>query len=128
LTNRKKPKGCWENFFYCFYQDDDVEYDPHAVVEVNSKLIDMLIFSEHHWLYEVFCMIVIVNYLISSYLYLFIAANRYTMTMSLQDHLNVVYYIESIFLLHIVIQFFKEFTPEGGGDRSKPVREWTLII
>ena len=30
--------------------------------------------------------------------------------------------IESIFLLYIILQFFKSFAPEGGGDLVKPIR------
>jgi hypothetical protein len=35
---------------------------------------------------------------------------------------------ESIFFIYMVLKFFKEYTPEGGGDRQKPIREWSMII
>jgi len=67
-------------------------------------------------------MIVTALYLITSYIYLYIAANRYSLELHYDDHLNLIYYFESVFALHMFLQFFKEYTPEGGGDRSKPVR------
>jgi hypothetical protein len=53
LTNRKKPKGCWEKFFYCFYPDGEEidHFDPHEVVPVNSQLVEMMIFSGNNKLY-----------------------------------------------------------------------------
>jgi hypothetical protein len=35
---------------------------------------------------------------------------------------------ESIFFTYMVLKFFKEYAPKGGGDRQKPIREWGRII
>lgn len=111
-----------EKIFFCFEGDEESEYDPHAVEPENYLILEMLIFSENHWLYQLLQTVVSVLYLATSYFYLYISANRYNLELHLDDHLKIVYYFESVFAIHMIVQFFKEFTPEGGGDRQKPVR------
>jgi hypothetical protein len=36
--------------------------------------------------------------------------------------------IELVFLIYFLLQFFREYTPVGEGERSQPVRQWWKII
>jgi hypothetical protein len=83
----------------------------------NFPLIEMLIFNEKNFFFQVFSIFVSFLSLFSSYFYLYLSAFR------LIPHkygLETMYYvsdvIESIFLINIILQFFKSYSPEGGGD------------
>ena len=128
MTNRKKVKTGWQTFFFCFYDEDELEFDPHAQQAENYYLIEMLIFSGDHWAYQLFCYLISILYLVTSYGYLYIAANRYSLSLHYDDHWKMVFYFESLFAIHMILQFFKEFQQEGAGDESKPVRNWGNII
>lgn len=83
----------------------------------------MLIFSEKNLMYQIFHIFVSFLSLISSYFYLYLASFR--MIPNIYDFSNFMIAsdaIESIFLLYIILQFFKSFAPEGGGDLVKPIR------
>lgn len=83
------------------------------------KVIDMLIFSENNSVYQVFNIMVSFLCLFSSYLYLYIAAFRFSDIIEekgTEKHVPYFFYtliIEVVFLFYFSIQFFKEFTPVG---------------
>lgn len=92
-------------------------------------MVEFLIFSEKHVAYQVFHIFVSFLSLISSYFYLYLASFR--MINNVQDFaffMDASHAIESVFMLSMILKFFKSYSPEGGGDLVKPVRNWYSII
>jgi hypothetical protein len=85
----------------------------------------MLIFSEKNIVYQWFNIFISLLSIISSYFYLYIAAFR-----EIEDNHRAEWHtmsytsdvFESMFFVYMVLQFFKEYVPEGCGDLVKPER------
>ena len=89
----------------------------------------MLIFSEDNIIYQVFSIMVSFLCLFSSYYYMYVAAFRFSKEIVDAVHVDewepyfmISLVFEIIFVVYFVLHFFKEFTPVGQGDRSRPVR------
>ena len=104
-------------------------YEQKADAKENFPIIEMLIFSEKNFIYQIFHISVSLLSLLSSYFYLYLAAFRMMPhQVDMPTFLYISDSIEGIFLIYIILQFFKSYSPEGGGDLVKPVRYWTDII
>ena len=89
-----------------------------------SKYGKLVMISPKDQIYQLFCLIVTISCLLSSYVYSYSAAFR------LHDEREVIWttfftiFFELIFLAHMVTQFILEYTPEGS---KNPVRDYKRI-
>lgn len=94
---------------------------------MNYKAIDVLIFSEKLKAWVIFDSFVTLICAISSYSYLFMAQSRNAVDDDAFDRMyyNLSFGYESVFLIHLILNFFKEYTPDGFGSNAPPVRKWS---
>jgi len=89
-----------------------------------------MIFSEKNKAWQIFDVFVNVICAVSSYFYLFYASSRNAVPDEefANNHYVLSWFFESVFFIYMCLNFFKEYTPEGGGDLQEPIREWSKII
>jgi hypothetical protein len=136
LTKRKKAKNsCQRCLSVCKEKNEDESSSedsdsPNVPDQENYKIIDMMIFSESAMAWQMFDVLITVCCALSSYFYLFFASSRNVIDDDefSNAHFILTFVFEGLFFIHLVLNFFKEYTPEGGGDRQKPIREFNRII
>lgn len=112
--------------------DPDEEDEPETG---NLKIVDLLIFSEKNSLYFIFSMICQALSMFSVYYYLYIiAAGRFykeqeehneSLIWGYEPYIFTTIVLEMIFFVDMLLQFFREYTPVGQGELSKPVKWWS---
>ena len=121
----------------CLISDDPFDPDSEEDDEPetgNIKIIDMLIFSENNVIYYLFSLFTSFLSMFSVYYYLYIVANRlhtqtdHAMIFGYEPYLFVTMLMEIIFFTDMLLQLFREYTPVGQGELSKPVKRWSQII
>ena len=88
-------------------------------------LLDCLVFSESNALYTFFVCVINLISLISSYIYLYMAAFRSDPPEYFPAMWNAMIIFECSFLVYVILQFFKEYTPDY--QIGEPQRDIFLI-
>ena len=109
LTKQKRfrPVSCWEKFLDKFglFKPYDLDDQMETVNDQeNFPLVEMLIFDEKNFFYQIFNIFVSFISLVSSYYYLYLASFRMLPhKVNLEIKLHISEAIESVFLVHMIL-------------------------
>ena len=84
-----------------------------------------LVFAENNFYYQIYNFIISVSCLISSYMYIYMAAFRLDPPQNDTFLWTATTTFESMFLFYMILQFFREYTPDL--QINKPVQDIKLI-
>ena len=79
--------------------------------EESGEILDRLTFSAKHLVYQIFHTFIVLLCVFTSMMYGYMAAFRNKHT-QYEDLMNVSNVCESIFLIHLILNFFKQYVPE----------------
>ena len=93
---------------------EDINYEVamRLKIERQNKWYEVFVFSEHAMWYQVINFFITILCLMSSYMYLFMAAFRLDQPKYFHHLWDAHWVIEFIFFIYIFLQFFKEYKPE----------------
>ena len=81
-------------------------------VKSMPKWYEYIIISKYNILYQVFNFMISIICLFSSYMYIFMATFRSDPPPYYTVMHNISYVFETLFFIYLILQFFKEYTPE----------------